>query len=174
MSNVKSFLQTVSLSSSERAARATELSAQLEQHDDEDTKKEYQRTMTHAIYDAKLSGMSEQAAKFVVEQLSVDASKIVAQSRELKKRTIAAAESAASGAPAKDKALRAFIAALKKRKTFTLEQLASIMQHNTTTQASYLKTMLDYFGALESYDKDAKKLTVNKDHALIVALIAAH
>ena len=173
--SVKSFLADALKSANERGARATELSAQLEQHDDDDTKKEYQRTVTHALFDAKLSGMSESAAKFVVEELNADASAIVQQSRELKKRTIAAAESAASGTPSKDKALRAFVAALKgKRKVFTLDQIAQIMQHNTTTQASYLKTMLDFYGALESYDKDEKKLTVNKDHALIKALIAAH
>lgn len=169
----KTFAQTMLASANERHARATELEAIHNNTDDDDTKREYLRTRTHAEYDAKVSGMSESAQRFACDVLNADASNIAKQSRELKKRMIAACESAANKVRTRDKAMNAFIDTLKSgnRKQFTLEQVQTIMQHKTATQARNLRTILQYFGALEKCDADS--FTVKRDHALIVALIEA-
>lgn len=172
---VKTFMTITAKSAEQRANAAAELEATHAKTNDEDIKREAQRTATHARYDAKLSMMSESAATFAVETLNVDANKIVNASRELKKRMIAMCESAATGAPLRDKALYAFVQTLKsgKKSVFSISDVQSIMNHATPTQASYMKTAFLTFNACE-YNAHEKKITVKRDSDLIKALIAAN
>lgn len=128
-------------SESRDASARIDESRYLETQSDKD-KRNMQRNDTHARYDAALASISDEAKK-VAHQLDLDVSRIVAMSREAKKRLMLMLDAIARNSRVNDRAIDALMQYLvaKDSHSFTLREFQREAQHETTTQAQYARTM---------------------------------
>lgn len=149
-----------------------------EQAQNDEEKREFkkleQRAATHEKYNVLLSDMSEKALQLAVK-LKIDAQALAAQSRELKKRSIAILEAIANSQRVTDKALDAVLQRLaaKSDKTLTIAQIQREMQHSTATQASYFKTCAAFYNFAQ-YSKADKSVTFDYDAIVLKSLLALY
>lgn len=129
---------------------------------------------THERYTEALANMSEKALASL-SKYKVDAAALAAQSRELKKRSIAILEALATKQRVNDRALDAVLQYIvaKDAASMTLEQVRAQMQHETTTQAQYFKTCAIFFN-FANYSKSEKTINFNKDAIVLRELIAIY
>jgi len=126
------------------------------------TKREQDRVktqLTHANFDMKLAEMSDAAIKYALEQLgAAKASEIESQSRELKKRTVAILEAVGNGSELSDRALDAVIQFIvaKNAERLTTMDMQREAQHQTPTQANYMKTAFKFLGIASEVNKIGK------------------
>lgn len=147
--------------------------SKYEQTEDTDFKREAQRSATHARFNSKLAELSEKALS-VCYQFKIDASALVAQSRELKKRLISAVEAIAASDKSKlDKALAAILAYIvaSEKESAAITEIQRAMNHSTATQANYFKNFCLFLN-IASYDKSAKVIKFDTDHKLFKQLVA--
>lgn len=146
------------------------------QNDDEKASFEKARKYneTHETYNARLSDMSEKAIAMCAK-LNIDAEKLAAQSRELKKRTVAILEALATNSKVEDNALDALLTRLAKKRDsiMTLEQIRREMNHKTTTQAQYFKTCALFF-SFATYSKSEKELSFDYNARVLRDLLKAY
>lgn len=129
---------------------------------------------THERYTEALSNMSDKALQSL-NKYKINASELAAQSRELKKRSIAILEALVNKTRVNDRALDAVLQYIvaKDAAAMTLEQVRSQMQHETTTQAQYFKTCAMFFH-FATYSKSEKTINFNKDALVLRELIALY
>lgn len=129
---------------------STEHAALAEQSGDRDEAKKAKYHATHGVYGARVAGMTDAALK-VAASYGLTADTINASSREAKKRLIAICEGIAVNAKPRDNAADAALAYLFSQdgneEAFTLARVQKEMNHETTTQAGYMRTFLCLLGA---------------------------
>lgn len=180
--NTKTFAQVALESSNELAAKHAELDAIAQQSDDESTKREAQRALCHALQNAKLAALNEKEQALLIEQVKLadvsEFSKVIDKSREMKIRVNAMIKSVANESPKRNKVLFNFCTAAKKRKKFTVENLQSVLAHDTKRQAQELCINLRFMNCLESCETTSQgritSIVLDKDNAFLQSLISAY
>lgn len=147
--------------------------AQSDEERDEFTKTA-KRAHTHERYNEALASMSSEALQQLAK-LKVDATALAAQSRELKKRSIAIVEAIAHSKRVDDRALDALLQRLaaKRDSKLSLEQIKREMQHETTTQAQYFKTCALFF-SFAQYSKSEKELSFDYNASVLASLMSIY
>lgn len=153
-----------------------EASMSAAQNEDEKREHEklYKRAATHERYNSALSNMTEKALQTMLK-LKVDQTALVAQSRELKKRSIAILEALAHNQRVDDRALDSVLQRLasKRDSKLTLTQVQREMQHETTTQAAYFKTCAMFYN-FATYNKTDKEIVFNYDAQVLKQLLTIY
>ena len=122
--------------------------------------------VTHAKYNASLLDLDAKAVKYTIDK-KINLASAVNESREYKKRLKSFLEACANNDASKlDKALAKLQTHLKtsKASTLTVDQVASIMEHSTTTQASYFKKFGTILGVVSSERSNQVPMTLNRDN----------
>ena len=147
---VESLRANMQALASSHVAASTEHAAIAEQSGDRDESKKAKYHATHGAYGARVAGMTDAGLK-VAASYGLTADVINAASREAKKRLIAICEGIAVNAKPRDNAADAALAYLfandGKAEPFTLDSVCKQMNHETTTQAGYMRTFLALLGA---------------------------
>lgn len=150
----------------------------MTQAQNEDEKREheklYMRARTHERYNSALSNMSDKALQALIK-LKVSESELAAQSRELKKRSIAILEAVAHAQRVDDRALDAVLQRLaaKRESKLSIAQIQREMQHQTATQASYFKTCALFYN-FATYNKTDKEVVFNYDSQVLKQLLSIY
>ena len=122
--------------------------------------------VTHAKYNAQLLDLDAAAVKYTIDK-KINLAGAVNESREYKKRLKSFLEACASKDASKlDKALAKLQAHLKTTKAsmITVDQVATIMEHSTTTQASYFKKFGHLVGVVTAERSNQVPMTINRDN----------
>ncbi|MGY2462265.1 hypothetical protein [Vreelandella sulfidaeris] len=130
--------------------------------------------VTHAKYNASLLELDTKAMQYVIKR-EINFSDAVNQSREYKKRIKMTLTAIAHKDASKlDKALASLQTALKTydKDEITVDQVARIMQHSTTTQANYFKKFGAELGMVSASRSNQVPMTLNKESAIYKDFIA--
>ena len=122
--------------------------------------------VTHAKYNASLLDLDAKAVKYTIDK-NINLASAVNESREYKKRLKSFLEACANSDASKlDKALAKLQTHLKTSdaKTISVQQVATIMEHSTTTQASYFKKFGTILGVVSSERSNQVPMTINRDN----------
>jgi len=121
--------------------------------------------VTHAKYNASLLDLDAKAMKYTIDK-NINLASAVNESREYKKRLKSFLEACANNDASKlDKALAKLQAHMKasSASAITVAQVATIMEHSTTTQASYFKKFATILGVVSSERSNQSPMTINKE-----------
>lgn len=157
----------------EQVKEQAKIKVEHAQNDDEKNEhvKLMKRAATHERYNDALASMSDKAIQTMLK-LKIDSVALAAQSRELKKRSIAILEALASDSSVTDRALDAVLQRLaaKRDSKLTLVQIQREMSHETTTQAQYFKTCALFFNFAQ-YNKADKEVSFDYDAQVLKSLM---